>query len=175
MSQSITIPTSFGLIRPYRLEDGEALLKYANNRKIWLNLRDSFPHPYTADDARKLLENTVLKHPLTLFAIATPEEVIGGIGITINHDVHRLTAELGYWLGEPYWGKGIMTECVPLFTAAMFERFGLVRISAIVNVNNTGSARVLEKAGFSLEGRMVSNAIKDGIILDQLLYAKIKK
>jgi [ribosomal protein S5]-alanine N-acetyltransferase len=179
MSQLIptpfSIPTSFGLVRPYRLDDAEALVKYANNRKVWLNLRDGFPHPYTLEDARMFLQNACQPTPPTLYAIATPQEAIGGIGITINKDVHRLTAELGYWLGEPFWGKGYMTESVLKFTDAMFNQFGLVRIYAEPYAFNAASAHVLEKAGFILEGRMACSVIKDGKIGDQLLYAKVKK
>jgi [ribosomal protein S5]-alanine N-acetyltransferase len=175
MSPAIAIQTSFGLIRAWRLEDAAALVKFGNNRKVWLNLRDGFPTPYTLEKAEIFLENAAHQDPLTYFAIATAQEAMGGIGITIHKDVHRLTAELGYWLGEPYWGKGIMTESVLKFTDAMFEKFGLLRIYAEPYATNTASARVLEKAGFILEGRMSSSVIKDGKILDQLLYARVKK
>jgi len=108
------------------------------------------------------------------FAIATREEAIGGIGISINHDVHRLTAELGYWLGEPFWGKGLMTEAVTKFTEYALEHFQLLRIYAEPFANNANSCRVLEKAGHALEGRLRNSAIKDGKVMDQFLYARIK-
>ncbi len=88
--------------------------KYANNRNIWLNLRDGFPHPYSIDDANKFIANALAKKPETSFAIASHKEAIGSIGLTIGKDVHRYTAELGYWLAEPFWGQGIMTEAVRL-------------------------------------------------------------
>jgi [ribosomal protein S5]-alanine N-acetyltransferase len=175
MNQTIAIPTSFGLIRPWRLDDCEAVVKYGNNRKVWLNLRDGFPHPYTLEDARTFIENTSRQDPVTFYAITTQQEAIGGIGISINKDVHRLTAEMGYWLGEPYWGIGFMTETVLKFSEAMFTHFGLMRIYAEPYATNPASARVLEKAGFNLEGRMSCSVIKDGKVIDQLLYAKVKK
>jgi ribosomal-protein-alanine N-acetyltransferase len=168
------VPTSFGGIRPWSSDDVPALVKYANNRKVWLNMRDVFPHPYTEDSAAAFLDRVARQDPTTTFAIATGQEAIGGIGLLPKQDVHRLTAELGYWLGEPYWGKGIMTEAVDRFVAWAFERFQFVRIHAEPYATNASSCRVLEKAGFALEGRMRRSAIKDGQILDQILYARIK-
>ena len=100
-----TLTTSFGSIRPYCHYDAENLARYANNRKVWLNLRDGFPHPYSLENARAFINAVSLQNPTTFLAIASPAEVIGGIGISPNQDVHRLTAELGYWLGEPIGGK----------------------------------------------------------------------
>ncbi len=179
----LPILTSFGALRPWRLDDAPALVKYANNRKIWLNLRDLFPHPYTPDDARAFLERAVGAacaplsgvSPPTVLAIATAEEAIGGIGLSPNQDVHRLTAEMGYWLAEPYWGRGIMSEAVAGFADYGFEQFGLVRIYAEPYAYNAASCRVLEKAGFVLEGRLRSSVIKDGQIVDQFLYAKVRR
>jgi [ribosomal protein S5]-alanine N-acetyltransferase len=169
-----TIKTSFGLIRPWRAEDATAVVKYGNNRKIWSNLRDGFPYPYTLEAAQSFIKNAIQQSPVTYFAIATPEETIGGIGVTPNADVHRLTAEMGYWLGEPFWGRGIMSETVRVFSDWVFERLGLVRIYAEPYARNQASARVLEKAGFELEGRLRASVIKDGQIGDQLMYAKIR-
>ena len=169
------IRTSFGMIRPWRREDAAALVKYANNRKVWLNLRDAFPHPYTQADAAAFLQLVERQDPTTFFAIATEMEAIGGIGISINRDVHRLTAEMGYWLAEPYWGRRIMSEAVAKFTQYVFASFPLRRVYAEPYARNAASCRVLEKAGFVLEGRLRSSAIKDGQILDQLLYARIRE
>lgn len=166
--------TSFGSIRPYSSSDAEALAHYANNRKVWLNLRDGFPHPYTLENAHSFLTSVSQQNPTTFYAIASAQEAIGGIGISLNQDVHRLTAELGYWLGEPFWCKGIMTEAVTAFTSYCFEQFNLLRIYAEPYANNLASSRVLEKAGFVLEGRMRCSVIKDGLVTDQLLFAKIK-
>ena len=169
----LTISTSYGEIRPWRLADAEALVNYGNNRKVWLNLRDGFPHPYTLKDAQAFLERVTRSTPETMFAIATIEEAIGGIGLSPNQDVHRLTAELGYWLAEPYWGRGIMTETVTKLTDYALEQFGLMRIYAEPYAPNTASCRVLEKASYSLEGRLRNSVIKDGRILDQFMYARL--
>jgi RimJ/RimL family protein N-acetyltransferase len=167
------VQTSFGGIRPWTKRDLTALVRYANNRKVWLNLRDAFPHPYTAADGARFLERATRQDPVVFFAIATSDEAIGGIGVSPGVDVHRLTAEMGYWLAEPYWGRGFMTEAVTGFAAWAFDRFHLARIHAEPYANNTASCRVLEKAGFALEGRLRNSAVKDGQLLDQLLYARL--
>lgn len=135
-----------------------------------MNLRDSFPFPYTEMDARAWLGAAILQVPETAFAIATEDEAIGGIGLQPQYDVYRTSAEIGYWLGEPFWGKGIATLAVRGLTAHAFKTFDLVRIYASVFAWNPASARVLEKAGYRLEGRMRGAVIKDGKITDQLLY-----
>ena len=174
MTLQMPISTSYGVIRPWDRGDADALLKYADNRKIWLNLRDAFPHPYTEASAQAFLDIVERQNPATFFAIATRDEAIGAIGIMLKQDVHRLTAEMGYWLAEPYWGRGIMTGTVARFTDFCFESFGLVRIYAEPYATNSASCRVLEKAGFVLEGRLRSNVIKDGQILDEFLYARLR-
>jgi RimJ/RimL family protein N-acetyltransferase len=168
------IQTSFGTIRPWTALDKAALVKYANNRKVWLNLRDAFPHPYTASSAESFLEMVAKQNPTTFFAIATKDEAIGGIGVSLNQDVHRFTAELGYWLAEPFWGKGVMTEAVARFSQCAFETFHLMRIYAEPYATNLPSCKVLEKAGFALEGRLRRSAFKDGQVLDQFLYSQIR-
>ena len=161
-------------VRSWRASDADSIARHANNFKIWINLRDAFPHPYTEANAAAFLEMVGRQNPTTYFAIATHQEAIGSIGLSINRDVHRLTAEMGYWLAEPYWGKGLMTETVASFTQYAFERFQLVRIYAEPYAGNRSSCRVLEKAGFELEGRLRSSVIKDGQILDQFMYARIR-
>lgn len=169
------IETTFGAIRPWLESDAGALALYADNRKVWLNLRDAFPHPYTIADAEAFIRRTGSMDPVTMFAVATPQEAIGGIGISIGGDVHGLSAEMGYWLAEPFWGMGIMTETVKEFSDFCFQSFGLLRIYAEPYAGNAGSCRVLEKAGFTLEGRLRSNVVKDGLILDQFMYARIRE
>jgi len=161
-------------IRPWRLDDAESLAKHANNRKVWLGLRDLFPHPYTSDDAHKFLQKAMDAEPVTNFCIEVEGPATGVIDIYLGQDVHRHTATLGYWLGEDFWGRGIMTEAAAAFTDFCFENFPLRRISAEVFANNPASARVLEKAGFVFEGCLKNNVIKDGKLLDSLLYAKTK-
>ena len=161
-------------IRPWRLDDAGSLARHANNRKIWIALRDLFPHPYTIEDAHTFLKSVINSEPVTLFCIEASEAAVGGIGIRIGADVHRQTAELGYWLSQEFWGRGIMTEAVADFTDFSFENFQLRRIYAEPFGNNPASARVLEKAGFTFEGRLKSNVLKDGKLLDSLLYARTK-
>jgi [ribosomal protein S5]-alanine N-acetyltransferase len=161
-------------IRPWRLDDAESLAKHANNRKVWLALRDLFPHPYTIQDAHEFLQRATSEQPTTKFCIEVDGAAVGGIGIRLGQDVHRHTATLGYWLGEKFWGRGIVTEAVAALSDFWFENFPLRRISAEVFANNPASARVLQKAGFVFEGRLKNNVIKDAKLLDSLLYAKTK-
>jgi len=163
------------IIRSWRDTDVESLQRYANNRNIWLNLRDVFPHPYTIEDAIRWIEHASQEDPERSFAIASEEEPIGGIGLIFGDDVHRYNAELGYWLAEPFWGRGIMTGAVCAFTEYAFRRFALNRIYAEPFARNLASVRVLEKAGFSREGILRSSVVKDGVILDQIVYAKLAK
>jgi RimJ/RimL family protein N-acetyltransferase len=161
-------------IRPWRLDDAESLAKHANNRKVWLALRDLFPHPYTIQDAHEFLQKKITEQLAINFCIEIDGAAVGGIGMRVGEDVHRHTAALGYWLGEDFWGRGIMTEAVAAFTDFCFENFPLRRISAEVFSNNPASARVLEKAGFVFEGCLKNNVINDGKLLDALLYAKTR-
>lgn len=158
-------------LRDWQEEDVPALACYANNRKIWSNLRDAFPHPYRPEHAGEFIGRVNAASPRTVFAIATESEAVGSIGLMPGQDVHRYTAELGYWLAEPYWGRGIVTGAVRAMVEYGFQELGLHRIFAEPYAGNKASARVLEKAGFTLEGRLRASVFKDGRILDQLLYA----
>jgi len=161
------------LIRDWQEDDAASIALYASNRKIWINLRDAFPYPYSLEDAKSFLAGAMSRDPKSFFAIATETEAIGSIGLTPGQDVHRFTAELGYWLAEPFWGMGIMTEAVKAVSEYAFEELGLHRIFAEPFITNPASARVLEKAGFVIEGTLRASAFKEGHVLDQLLYAKI--
>ena len=156
------------------MEDAPALVKYADNRKIWLNLRDGFPHPYRLQDAQDFIRHSNASVPKTVYAIATETEAIGSIGLMLGRDVHRFTAEMGYWLAEPFWGKGIMTRAVKAMAAYAIGDLLLHRISAVPYAANSASARVLEKAGFKREGTLRCSAFKDGKIVDQVLYSLVK-
>jgi RimJ/RimL family protein N-acetyltransferase len=163
------------VLRPWKFSDADALVRYANNRKIWLNLRDRFPHPYTENDARAWLTmrcaDTGDSHS---FAIEFQGEPIGGIGLEFFIDVHRMTAEIGYWLGEPMWGRGFATVAVKAVTEYAFATFELRRIQATVYEWNPASARVLEKAGYTFEARLRNYVFKDNRIGDALMYAKVR-
>jgi len=162
------------IIRPWRLDDAESLARYANNGKIWLAVRDRFPHPYTMQDAHEFLQRAMTEQPEMKFCIEMEGAAVGGVGVHPGQDVHRHTATVGYWLGEDFWGRGIMTEAVTAVTNFCFENFPLRRISAEVFANNPASARVLEKAGFIFEARLKNHVLKDGQVLDSLLYARTK-
>ena len=146
---------------------------YANNRKIWLNLRDRFPYPYTKRDAATFLRSVVGHDPETMFAIEVGDQAVGGIGFMLQQDVERVSAEIGYWLGEPFWGRGIATEALTAVTTYAIGRHGLTRVFALPFASNVASCRVLEKAGYRLESRLQRSAIKDGSIVDQFQYAFI--
>ena len=161
-------------IREWRMDDAPSLAKHANNRRVWLGLRDAFPHPYTIEDANRFLQGSVAGAPRKNFCIEIDGVAVGGIGLRPGEDVHRHTAEFGYWLAEEFWGKGIMTEVVPAFVDYCFKEFSLNRIYAEPFSNNPASARVLEKAGFVLEGRLRKNVVNDGKVVDSLLYARTK-
>jgi RimJ/RimL family protein N-acetyltransferase len=162
------------MLRNWQKEDALSIASHANNRKIWANLRDAFPHPYGIVDAEAFLSMVFQQKPRTVFAISHNHEAIGSIGLRIGEDVHRFTAELGYWLAEPFWNNGIMTQAVEKFSEFAFSHFKLNRIYAEPFAFNQASAGVLEKAGFACEGILRANVFKDGKILDQLLYARVK-
>jgi len=161
-------------IRPWRLNDAESLARHANNSKIWLTVRDRFPHPYTIQDAHEFLQQTISEESALKFCIEIQTAAVGVIGVQPGEDVHPHTATVGYWLGEEFWGRGIMTEAVTVLTDFCFKNFPLRRISAEVFANNPASARVLEKAGFTFEGCLKNNVLKEGKLLDSLLYARTK-
>jgi RimJ/RimL family protein N-acetyltransferase len=158
-------------VRSWRTSDVPSLVGHANNRNIWINLRDRFPYPYTFQDGRTFIRNARAMEPQTFFAIAVDGAAVGGIGLVLQSDVDRVSAEVGYWLGEPLWGRGITTDALRAITRYGIEQFGLTRLFGLPFARNTASCRVLEKAGYVLEGRLRRSAIKDGVIVDQLQYA----
>lgn len=165
---------SLARLRPWQLGDEESLALHANNRKVWRNLRDGFPHPYTIEDARDYLRHCLENPTAPRFALEVDGNAVGGIGLHPQQDVARFSAELGYWIGEAYWGRGIMTEAVKATTAYGLEKLGFIRIFAVVFEWNEPSMRVLEKAGYTLEGRHRKAVAKDGQTIDELLYAAVR-
>ncbi len=161
-------------IRPYESSDVGALVKYGNNYEIWKNLRDRFPHPYTRAHAIDWVRHTRRQRPPCDLAIAGDVELIGGIGVHVQDDVHRRSAEIGYWLGAPFWGRGIATQAVDAMTDHAFATLPIVRIYAHVFEGNPASVRVLEKVGYDYEGRMRKSVYKDGKLLDQLIYGIVR-
>lgn len=162
-------------VRPWRPEDGPSLVRHANNRNVSLNLRDTFPHPYTPADAEQWLAFATSLRPPTHFAIAVAGEAVGGIGYQPQADVLRRSAEIGFWLGEPFWGRGIATAALAAVSAQAFAATDLCRLYAYVFEWNPASARVLEKAGYVREAVLRRAVVKDGKTIDQFLYALIRE
>ena len=162
-------------LRGWRHDDAESLVRHANDREVSRTLLDHFPYPYTDTDAREWLERAVGESPLSNFAIEVDGQAAGGIGVHPQRGNFRRSAEIGYWLGRAHWGKGIVTEAVVAIEEYAFATFDLFRLYALVFASNPASARVLEKAGFQLEGRLRLAATKNGETLDELLYALVRE
>ncbi len=163
------------VIRPWKKGDDDSIVKYANNLEVAKNLKDRFPHPYTIDDAINWIEIATAEALLDLnWAIVIEGEAAGGIGLDPGTDIYRYSAEIGYWLGEKYWGKGIMTKAVSLITDYGLSELGLHRIFTSVYQWNPGSMRVLEKNGYTLEGVQRKSVYKNGQIIDSSMYSRIR-
>lgn len=155
--------------------DAFELARLADNRKIWINLKDRFPYPYTRADAEAWIADCAAETGTpTQWAIDLDGPAIGGVGLERLSDVHRLTADIGYWIGEPYWGNGIATAALIAMTHLAFEKFPLERLQALVFEWNPASRRVLEKAGYQFESRIARCILKDGRLGDGFLYAKLR-
>jgi RimJ/RimL family protein N-acetyltransferase len=161
-------------IRSCRSGDAASIARFANDRRIWRNLRDRFPFPYTRDDAVAWIRHASEMRPETHFAIDVGGLAVGAIGFELQPDVYRRSAEVGYWLGHAYWGRGITTQALRALTDYAFSSFDICRLYAGVFAWNPASARVLEKAGYTLEGRLRQRVTKDGESLDELLYAIVR-
>ena len=167
----VKIPCRTCLLRPLELGDAQSLARHANDRGVWQNLRDRFPHPYSEADAVAYIEHVRARPVQTSFGIDVDGQAIGSISLMLGEDIARRTAEVGYWIGREYWGRGIMVDALQATTRYAFEVLDLVRVYAVPFVTTTRSSRVLEKAGYVLEGVMRRSAEKDGVILDQFLFA----
>ncbi|MGE0079078.1 MAG: GNAT family N-acetyltransferase [Bacteroidales bacterium] len=162
-------------LRPFRESDAESIAKYANNPNIAKNLTDAFPNPYGLEDAIRFLSMAIQnEEPYTLFAIEINGEACGSIGIFIQSDIHRKSAECGYWLAEPYWGQGIIPEAIKQIVDYSFHTFDIVRIYARPFSFNKKSQRVLEKAVFSHEATLKKACFKNGEFCDEMIYSIIK-
>lgn len=165
------------MIREWKIEDKYNLAALLNNKNILNNLRDGLPYPYTVKDAEEFITAMLSSDRTKTFAFAVTADdiVVGSIGIFRCDNIHSLTAEMGYYIGEQYWGKGYATSAVKRACNYIFTHTDIIRIFAEPFAYNTASSRVLEKAGFQLEGVLHSNAVKNGNILDMKLYALIKE
>lgn len=162
------------VVRDWRPGDKSSLVRFANNRKIWRNLTHKFPHPYTEADADSWLALLAKMSPPTHWAIEVEGEAAGGIGVILGEGVHARSAHFGYWLGEPYWGRGIMTAAVRRTVEYVFSTFPAVRLEAPVFEWNPASMRVLEKCGFAREGVLRRSVLKDDQLIDAVLYACVR-
>ncbi len=161
-------------VRSWRLSDEDSLARHANNRNIWINLRDGFPNPHTREDAREFLGWVTNVTPQTYYAINIDDVAVGAIGFGLRDDVERCSAEFGYWLGEEFWNRGITTAALRAVTEYAMRTHDLARIYAVPCEWNVASFRVLAKSGYVLEGRMRRSAIKDDKIIAQLMYAFVR-
>ena len=161
-------------IREWRLTDAQALALALDNERVQANLRDGIPLPYTFQDAEAYINRVLKEQNAYGFAITVDDRAIGSIGAFRKENIHARTAEMGYYIGEPYWGHGLMTSAVRQACEHIFATTDIVRIFAIPYAYNQASCRVLEKAGFIREGVMRKNAFKRGQFLDTILYALVK-
>jgi [ribosomal protein S5]-alanine N-acetyltransferase len=164
------------VLRPLRVSDAAAIARHANNINIARHLRDRFPHPYHEQHARDFIAAVSEgENAGTTLAIEVDGEAAGAIGFIKGSDVERYAAEVGYWLSETHWGRGIVTEALILLTAEIFARRELLRLFALPFADNAPSVRVLEKAGYTREGVLRASAVKYGRPRDQILYARINE
>jgi RimJ/RimL family protein N-acetyltransferase len=161
------------ILRAWKPGDAAPLARHANNPNVARQLRDRFPHPYTIADARQFIQSVAGARPTMLFAMVVDGEPVGGIGFFPGADVERFSAEIGYWLAEPYWGRGITVEAIQLISTYAFEVCNMLRLFALPFADNPQSVRVLEKAGYTREATLRASSVKYGHIRDQALYALV--
>ena len=161
------------VLREWKKSDSTALAKIANNKKIWDNVRNRLPYPYTEQDAKEWLALVKKQKIVTTFCIEADGELAGSIGFTLKEDVYRKSAEIGYFIGENFWGQGIATEAIRQLVGYIEENFDLVRIYAEVFEHNKASMKVLEKNGFYLESIRKKAAIKNNIVINDFVWVKI--
>lgn len=159
------------ILRPWQDDDLDSLVLYANNWNIAKNLTDAFPHPYSAENGRAFIAMTQKDQPTRIFAIVVEGKAVGGIGLHHKADIYRKNMEMGYWLAEPFWGLGIMPRAVKQMADYAFQHFDIQRVYACPFGSNLASQKVLEKAGFVLEGRFEKTLFKNGAFEDELIYA----
>lgn len=157
-------------LRPFEPADAASITPLLNDRDVWLNLSDRIPHPYLLEHAEAFIRRVSAAETPTQFAIVVDGRAVGGIGIIPGTGISRVSAEMGYWLGKPYWRRGIMGAALTAMTRHVAEHFDFTRIFALCFSHNSGSIRSLEKAGYVREGFMKQSTIKDGVIQDEYLY-----
>jgi len=170
----MTLNSQSVMLRRLVPADKDSLAKLANNKKIFDNVRDFFPHPYTEKDAIEFIGMCEQESPASTFAIEFQQEFAGVIGLGVQTDVYRKSAEIGYWIGELFWNKGIATTAITLMLDHAFNNLNLIRIFTGVFDFNKASRRVLEKCGFKLEGIFEKSVIKNDVVCNEYRYARIK-
>lgn len=173
MAHDLRLEGASCAVRAWRMTDVDALARHANNVNVSRQLRDRFPHPYTRHAAHTFIKHVLTSVPMTNYAIEIDGAAVGGIGFVPGTDVERFSAEIGYWLSETCWGRGIATEALTLVTRHAFEKHNLLRLFALPFADNVPSIRVLEKAGYTREGVLRASSVKFGRPRDQVLYARI--
>ena len=162
------------VLRPWATADEASLVQHANNRNIWLNVRDRFPHPYTANDAKLWIKIANRDTTMLNVAMEVDQQAVGGLGVVFKDDVYHRTAEIGYWLGETYWNRGLTSRAVASLSEYVFAHYDIVRLYAGIFEHNKASARVLEKAGYTFEARLRYSVTKGGQTQDELIYARLR-
>lgn len=162
------------LLRPWRMDDLDSLVANASDENVSRGLRDRFPYPYSGNDGRAWLARAVDEAGRS-WAIEVDGLAVGGVSVQPGSDVHRFSAELGYWIGSHYWNRGLMSRVITRFAGEAMTAFGLHRLFAAVYANNPASTRVLEKAGFTREGVQKSAVVKRGELLDLVVYARVRQ
>ncbi len=164
-------------IRQWKMEDAAELASALNNKSVQDNLRDGLPYPYTEEDAKCYINEMLKadKDNTIAFAITVDDKAIGSIGVFRQNNIHCRTAEMGYYVAEPFWGKGLGTGAIRQTCQYVFENTDIIRIFAEPFAYNIASCRILEKSGFEYEGTLRSNAVKNGCVLDMKMYSLIKR
>jgi ribosomal-protein-alanine N-acetyltransferase len=174
VKEPLYIRTPGALLRPWKKEDAPTLARHADNPRVSACMRDLFPSPYTIDDAHRFIATASGTASALMLAIEVQGEAAGGSGIHPLEDVYHGTAEIGYWLAEPFWGKGIATDAVRAIVPVAFDMPGIVRIQAGIFANNPASMRVLEKCGFVREAVHRNAITKHGIVMDEMMYVCLR-
>jgi len=172
-----TLPLAAGSaeLRLWRLTDLDALVRKANNRAVWRNLTEAFPHPYTRGDGEQWIKQCLEQRPPRNLVISIADELAGACGIALGEGTVQQTAAIGYWLGHEHWGKGVASAALGPFLSCVWDTFPVTRLQASVFAWNPASARVLEKNGFTLEGTLRNAVHKDGEITDELVYGLLRE
>jgi len=176
INQSMQLTLSKSTIRSFRPSDAESITKHISTYSVACNML-RIPHPYSLQDAEHWIGIATKKDPQTNFGIAIDDQIVGGIGLAVNPSgvaACAHSAEIGYWLGETFWGRGIVTEALNAVSEWAFRELNLVRLCAHVFARNAASVRVLEKTGYAFEGRLLAHYFRESEFIDGLLYAKVR-